>query len=174
MASWHRMRRNSPGDCPGRPSHRGPAGGARSTPARSEVAEKKPVPNPKPRLRSTYLWAWLLARIYEVFPLLCPHCREPMTLLAFVTDAGPIQRIQRSAFLLRLAVGAHHPRRARSPGKSLAGCNPALRSPCFAGARPCAIRGLGARQHEAPLELRVHLPRPPDLFLIPAHPRTHR
>jgi hypothetical protein len=35
----------------------------------------------------------LLARIYEVFPLRCPRCGEPMRLIAFVTDSGSITRI---------------------------------------------------------------------------------
>jgi len=42
---------------------------------------------------SRYLWAWLLARIYEVFPLICPQCGEPMRIIAFVTDGDAIQRI---------------------------------------------------------------------------------
>jgi Putative transposase. len=58
----------------------------------------------RPRSSSAYLWAALLARIYEVFPLLCPQCGEPMTIIAFVTEGVSIQRIQRFAFLLRLAV----------------------------------------------------------------------
>jgi hypothetical protein len=35
----------------------------------------------------------LLARIYEILPLLCAHCGEPMTIIAFVTDAASIQRL---------------------------------------------------------------------------------
>jgi hypothetical protein len=35
----------------------------------------------------------LLARIYEAFPLLCPRCGEPMTLIGFITERGSIQRI---------------------------------------------------------------------------------
>jgi hypothetical protein len=35
----------------------------------------------------------LLARVYEVFPLLCPRCGEAMTLIGFMTDRGSIQRI---------------------------------------------------------------------------------
>ena len=35
----------------------------------------------------------LLARIYEVFPLRCPRCGEPMRLIAFVTDSGSITHI---------------------------------------------------------------------------------
>jgi hypothetical protein len=31
-------------------------------------------------------WAVLLARIYEVLPLLCPACGGPMRILSFITD----------------------------------------------------------------------------------------
>ena len=47
----------------------------------------------KSRSPSTYSWAMLLARIYEVFPLLCPQCGEPMRIIAFITEAASIQRI---------------------------------------------------------------------------------
>lgn len=51
-----------------------------------EVTEKSRSP-------STYLWAMLLARIYEVFPLLCLRCGETMRIIGFITDVGCIQRI---------------------------------------------------------------------------------
>ncbi len=35
----------------------------------------------------------LLARIYECFPLLCPHCGAEMRIIAFVTESASIQRI---------------------------------------------------------------------------------
>jgi hypothetical protein len=38
-------------------------------------------------------WAVLLARIYEVFPLICPSCQTPLTLIAFLTDPEPITQI---------------------------------------------------------------------------------
>ncbi len=31
-------------------------------------------------------WAVLLARIYEVLPLLCPACGGPMRIVSFITD----------------------------------------------------------------------------------------
>jgi hypothetical protein len=40
-------------------------------------------------------WALLLARIYECLPLLCPHCGEPMRIIAFVLDPPVIERILR-------------------------------------------------------------------------------
>ena len=38
-------------------------------------------------------WAALLARIFEVFPLICPSCQTPLTFIAFLTDPDPITQI---------------------------------------------------------------------------------
>jgi hypothetical protein len=35
-------------------------------------------------------WAALLARIYEVFPLLCPSCKTPLTFIAFASPYYPL------------------------------------------------------------------------------------
>ena len=35
----------------------------------------------------------LIARIYEVFPLVCPRCGGELKIVAFLTEADPIQRI---------------------------------------------------------------------------------
>ena len=43
--------------------------------------------------KARYLWAVLLARIYEAFPLTCPHCAGEMRVIAFVTDSAAIQTI---------------------------------------------------------------------------------
>ena len=47
-------------------------------------------PTPEPatpkRSKAHYLWAVLIARIYEVFPLLCPKCGGQMRLIAFITE----------------------------------------------------------------------------------------
>ncbi len=40
-----------------------------------------------------YLWAMLLARIYEVLPLLCPQCGAEMRIIAFVSESEPIKRL---------------------------------------------------------------------------------
>ncbi len=40
-----------------------------------------------------YLWAMLLARIYEVLPLVCPHCGGEMRIIAFVSEPEPIKRV---------------------------------------------------------------------------------
>jgi len=54
-----------------------------------------PAPEPAPPKRSPahYLWAVLIARIYEVFPLLCPKCGGQMRLIAFITEGVQIRRI---------------------------------------------------------------------------------
>jgi len=48
---------------------------------------------PPHRAVSHYLWAMLLARIYEALPLVCPNCHAPMRIIAFITDADTVQKI---------------------------------------------------------------------------------
>ena len=52
-----------------------------------------PEPVPPKRSPAHYLWAVLIARIYEVFPLLCPMCGGQMRLIAFITEGTQIRRI---------------------------------------------------------------------------------
>jgi hypothetical protein len=54
-----------------------------------------PTPEPASPKRSPahYLWAVLIARIYEVFPLLCPKCGGQMRLIAFITEGLQIRKI---------------------------------------------------------------------------------
>ncbi|WP_045227370.1 hypothetical protein [Methyloterricola oryzae] len=40
-----------------------------------------------------YLWRALIARIYQVVPLLCPECGGEMRLIAFITEPGPVQSV---------------------------------------------------------------------------------
>jgi hypothetical protein len=40
-----------------------------------------------------YLWAMLLARIYEAFPLLCPICHAEMRIIAFINEAPTVKKI---------------------------------------------------------------------------------
>ena len=44
-------------------------------------------------IAARYAWAMLLARIYEVFPLVCPHCGGAMRIIAFITDAPTVRDI---------------------------------------------------------------------------------
>ena len=57
------------------------------------VHQPEPPAKPKPRPPSHYLWAALIARIYEVFPLLCPMCGGQMRLTAFITFSAAIHKI---------------------------------------------------------------------------------
>ena len=68
----------------------GPAGlnGALSTAA----DEIDPAPRDN-RRKARYLWAILLARIYEAFPLTCPHCAGEMGIITFVKDPIAVQTI---------------------------------------------------------------------------------
>ena len=55
-----------------------------------------PAPEPAPpakRSPAHYLWAVLIARIFEVFPLLCPKCGGQMRLIAFITEGSQIRKI---------------------------------------------------------------------------------
>jgi hypothetical protein len=53
-----------------------------------------PAPEPPPSPRAVrYAWAMLLARIYEVLPLVCPRCGGAMRILAFVTEGDNVRRI---------------------------------------------------------------------------------
>jgi hypothetical protein len=54
-----------------------------------------PTPEPLSPKRSPahYLWAVLIARIYEVFPLLCPMCGGQMRLIALIKERAQIMKI---------------------------------------------------------------------------------
>lgn len=52
-------------------------------------------PDATQRTAACSRWARLLARIYEVFPLLCPDCGAEMRILAFITAAEPVETILR-------------------------------------------------------------------------------
>jgi hypothetical protein len=45
------------------------------------------------RSPARYLWAKLIARIYEVFPLLCLHCGGQMRLISFINEGAEIRKI---------------------------------------------------------------------------------
>ena len=64
-----------------------------------ENATPEPPDKPEPSKpkegtrRASYLWAMLIARIYEALPLLCPRCGSPMKIIAFITDPASLSRI---------------------------------------------------------------------------------
>jgi hypothetical protein len=51
--------------------------------------------NQKPRSHDTsrITWAKLMARVGEEFPLECPNCGGDISLIAFITEPGPIRKI---------------------------------------------------------------------------------
>jgi len=57
------------------------------------VVPQPTQPEPPKRAPSHYLWAALIARIYEVFPLLCPLCDAQMRLIAFITNGAEVRKI---------------------------------------------------------------------------------
>jgi hypothetical protein len=58
---------------------------------------------------SRIVWAKLLARVAEEFPLECPNCGGDIRLIAFITEPGPIRKI-----LAHLAEPLEPPPPARS------------------------------------------------------------
>jgi hypothetical protein len=54
------------------------------------------IPDPgqhSPRRRSSLTWARLIAKIYQVDPLVCTRCGQKMQMIAFLTDQLSIKRI---------------------------------------------------------------------------------
>ena len=45
------------------------------------------------RSAAVRMWAALLARIYYVFPLVCPNCKGELRLIAFITERSSINQI---------------------------------------------------------------------------------
>ncbi len=63
-----------------------------ATPQQPAAAE--PVGGERPyRSPARYLWARLIARIYEVFPLLCTQCGAEICIISFVIDTASVTRI---------------------------------------------------------------------------------
>jgi hypothetical protein len=69
-----------------------PESSAAQLPPSVETSGNEPRETPH-RSPARYLWAMLLARIYEAFPLTCPQCGTEMRIVAFITEAAPVQRI---------------------------------------------------------------------------------
>jgi len=82
---------------PLRPAVTAYAGWPMDAPAGPPQAAAPPPAATKPAGFSParYLWAVLIARIYEILPLLCPVCGGEMRLIAAVTEPEPVRRILR-------------------------------------------------------------------------------
>ena len=59
-------------------------------PRPTQAEPTQPVPPKRP---AHCLWAVLMARIYEVFPLACPICGGQMRIIAFITHSADIRHI---------------------------------------------------------------------------------
>jgi hypothetical protein len=74
-----------------------------------------------PKRAAHYLWAVLIARIYEAFRLLCPICGGQMRIIAFITHRADIRQI-----LEHIGVDAEPPRITPARGPPLLdGCDDA-------------------------------------------------
>ncbi|MEN8249900.1 MAG: transposase [Bacteroidota bacterium] len=66
----------------------------------SDDKEEEPIEqeqdNKPKRPPNRYLWAMLLARIYNLFPLLCPECGTEMQVIAVIQDKPVINKILES------------------------------------------------------------------------------
>jgi hypothetical protein len=84
--------------------------------AGAQLPQPQPQPESAPPKRSPahYLWAVLIARIYEVLPLLCPMCGGQMRLIAFITEGTQIRKI-----LDHIGVASEPPRISPARGPPL-------------------------------------------------------
>jgi Putative transposase len=89
-------------------------GGSVAAPIPPIQIVQAPAAEPPRRFPAHYLWAVLIARIYEVFPLVCPRCGGSMRILAFVTEGVQIRRI-----LEHIGVDIQAPRIAPARGPRL-------------------------------------------------------
>ncbi len=65
----------------------------RTSRIRNTVKGPHGAPESRLALRATALWAFLISRIYEAFPLACPNCGNAMGLIAFVTKPASVAQI---------------------------------------------------------------------------------
>ena len=85
-----------------------------------------PAPEPVPPKRAAhYLWSVLIARIYEVFQLLCPLCGGQMRIIAFITQSADIRHI-----LEHIGVASEPPQISPTRGPPLCDSCDRLASEC--------------------------------------------
>ena len=60
--------------------------------SKSPEPDTMPATEP-PRKRCSPSWARLIAKVYQVDPLVCTRCGQRMSIVAFVTDSFAIRRI---------------------------------------------------------------------------------
>ncbi len=61
--------------------------------ASSTETDQADGPDSLSRSPARYLWATLIARLFEIFPLTCPHCGAEMKIIAFVTETPSVRAI---------------------------------------------------------------------------------
>ncbi len=63
--------------------------------AEDTLGELQPPPGRahRPASRASVIWAMLMARIFEVLPLTCPRCSQPMRIIAFISEPSTVRRI---------------------------------------------------------------------------------
>ena len=61
--------------------------------ARMPDADKTDAMDQPSRSPARYLWATLIARLFEIFPLTCRHCGAEMKIIAFVTETPSVRAI---------------------------------------------------------------------------------
>jgi hypothetical protein len=61
--------------------------------AAAEIAAPPAAPARNARSPARYLWVMLLARLFESLPLVCPNCGADRRIIAFLSEATPIERI---------------------------------------------------------------------------------
>jgi DNA-directed RNA polymerase subunit RPC12/RpoP len=89
-------------------------------------SDQEEQPNTQ-RSPARYLWAKLIARIYEVFPLLCLHCGGQMRLISFINDGAEIRKI-----LDHIGVESSPPKISKARGPPLwDACDDAELAQCF-------------------------------------------
>ena len=97
-----------------------PAQATPSQPAQTGTGVPGVVPQGNavpPKRPAYYRWAVLIARIYEVFPLLCPMCGGQMGRIAFVTEGKQIKEIKE--ILAHIGVDSEPPHIAPARGPPL-------------------------------------------------------
>ena len=73
---------------------------AEAPPAISAGASR---PQTVPRAACSSSWARLLAKVYEISPLVCPRCGSEMKLIALITDPSQVRKILRHLLKIRRA-----------------------------------------------------------------------
>jgi hypothetical protein len=61
--------------------------------ASAELVAPRRAPAPNARSPARYLWAMLLARLFESLPLVCPTCGADIRIIAFITEAATVEQI---------------------------------------------------------------------------------